>query len=167
MKKAGQILSTVVIVILIICIALVLIPKIFGVQFFAVKSGSMEPDLPVYSLVVVVPTEYEDIKIGDDISFVRDKQLTVVTHRVIEKNDAEEELTTQGIANNVPDSPTIYENVIGVVRFHLPFVGYIFKCIDTLQGKIIAITIILALLIISLLIGKIVPKKKQDIYKQK
>ncbi len=166
MKRLGQILSTFVIVILVICIVLVLVPKLFGVHFFVVTSGSMEPDLPVGSIVVVVPTEYEDIQIGDDISFVRDKQLTVVTHRVIEKNDAEKELTTQGIANNVPDLPTIYENVVGVVIFNLPFVGNILQWIETLQGKIIAITVILALLIISLLIGKIVTNKKKNCYKQ-
>lgn len=158
MKKIGKILSTVIIILLIVCIALVLIPKLFGIQYFAVTSGSMEPEIPVYSLIVVVPAEYDDIQIGDDISYVRDEQLTVVTHRVIEKNDAEQRITTQGIANNTPDPSTSYDNVLGVVKFHLPNVGKIFILLDTLQGKIIAITVILALFIISLLIGKLTEK---------
>lgn len=155
LKKAGDIISTVLIVLLLVLLCAVLVPKLcFGVEMKAVMTASMQPELPVGSLVVIVPTDYDDINIGDDITFVRDESLTLVTHRVIEKDDSSQRLTTQGIANNAADAPTSYQNVVGKVVWHIPFVGYLVIWLSTLHGKIIAVIIIAALVSISLLFDK-------------
>lgn len=152
MKKIANVLSTLLIVLLIIAIAAILTAKlIFGIEMKAVLTPSMEPELPVGSLLVISPAEYEDIKIGDDITFVRDKNLTLVTHRVIQKDDSTKKITTQGIANNSPDSPTSYDNVVGKVKFHIPLVGYFVIWTADLKGKIICAIVIVALVALSIL----------------
>lgn len=120
----------------------------------AVMTPSMEPELPVGSLVLVQPTAYEDIYIGDDITFVRDQNLTLVTHRVIEKDDKTQFITTQGIANNSADAPVNYQNVVGKVIFHIPYIGYFVIWISTKKGKIICEIIIVAVVAFSILISK-------------
>lgn len=163
MRKAGSIISTVLVVILIILLCAVLIPKLFfGIEMKAVLTGSMEPELPVGSLLVIKPTEYQDINIGDDITFVRNQNLTLVTHRVISKDDTTKQITTQGIANNTPDAPTSYENVVGKVVFSIPYIGYIIIWTSDLKGKIIVGIIIVALIAVSLLFGKNEPNKKKE-----
>lgn len=64
--------------------ALVMI--ISGYKFMIVSSGSMEPELPVGSLVIVTPCEYEDLKLGDIVTM--DANGINLTHRIIGKYDA-------------------------------------------------------------------------------
>lgn len=155
MKKIANILSTLLIALLVIALAAVLISKlVFGVEMKAVLTGSMEPELSVGSLLIIKPTEYEEIKVGDDITYVRDKNLTLVTHRVIKKDDETQKITTQGIANNSPDNPTSFENVVGKVVFHIPFVGYFVIWTSTVKGKIICGIIIAALVALSILFSR-------------
>lgn len=123
---------------------------------------SMEPELPVGSLVLVQPTAYEGIHIGDDITFVRDQNLTLVTHRVIEKDDKTQFITTQGIANNSADAPVNYQNVVGKVIFHIPYIGHFVIWISTTKGKIICEIIIVAIVAFSILISKSDNEKKSS-----
>lgn len=148
-------MSTVLIVVLVLLLAAVLVPKLcFGVEMKAVMTSSMEPELPVGSLLIIVPSEYDDIHIGDDITFVRDEKLTLVTHRVIAKDDTTQKITTQGIANNTADAPTSYQNVVGRVVMHIPCIGYPVILLSTAKGKIIAVVLIIAIMSISILADK-------------
>ncbi len=131
----------------------------------AVMTGSMEPDLPVGSLLIIKPAEYDEIKIGDDITFVRDRNLTLVTHRVIAKDDETQKITTQGIANNSADNPTSYGNVVGKVIFSIPYVGYFVIWTSDLKGKIICGIIIVALVALSILFSK--PESEENAEKGK
>lgn len=128
----------------------------------AVLTASMEPELPVGSLLIISPADYKNIQIGDDITFVRDNNLTLVTHRVIEKDDKTQYITTQGIANNSADKPTSYDNVVGKVVFHIPLVGYFAIWTATLKGKIICGIIIAALVAFSILLSVTGKEKSKE-----
>ena len=154
MRTLKNILFWISTVCLIAAILLVAVPKLFGVEFRAVVTGSMTPEIPVGSLVIIVPTAADQIKIGDDISFITagDK---VVTHRVIRIDLENNEFITWGIANepNAIDAPNKYENILGVVKLHIPVAGQIFSWLSTVHGKIITATIIIAIFIASTIIG--------------
>ena len=156
-------LSNSLLVLLATCLVGVVTARLCGIQFRAVLTSSMEPDLPVGSLIVIVPTAFEDIQVGDDITYVRDKNLTIVTHRVISKDETNHYLTTQGIQNNAPDVPTMYDNVIGVARFHIPVLGNLVIWLDTTWGKIIAFATVAALVLISLLFDSDGKKEKKGV----
>lgn len=162
MKAIKNILFWISTVCLVLAIIAVGVPKLFGVEFRAVVSGSMTPEIPVGSLVVVVPTKAEDIQIGDDITFVSAGEV-VVTHRVVDINRETNEFTTWGIANDraATDAPNKYENIIGVVRLHIPYVGQIFSWFSTTYGKIITATAIIAAFLLSTILG-IWSKDKND-----
>lgn len=163
LKKAGSIISIILIVILSLLLAAVLVMKlIFHAEMKTVLSGSMEPDLPVGSVLLIIPAEYDDINIGDDITFVRDESLKLVTHRVIEKNDDEKTITTKGIANNTRDAPTSYENVVGKVRLCIPLVGNAVLWLSSPKGIIITVTAIVSLIILSLLIRYLFLSKPEN-----
>jgi len=133
---------------------LIAVPKLFGVEFRAVLTGSMTPEITVGSLVVIVPAKAEEIKVGDDITFVT-KGDKVVTHRVVKIDREKDEYTTWGIANDrtATDAPSKYENILGVVRFHLPVVGRVFSWLATTYGKVITATAIVAVYLLSCILG--------------
>lgn len=57
-----------------------------GYKFMIVSSGSMEPILPVGSLVIVTPCDYEDLELGDIVTM--DAGGINLTHRIVGKYDS-------------------------------------------------------------------------------
>lgn len=131
------------IVIIAVCIPLT-VPKVFGYQIYTVVSGSMEPEIPVGSLVFIEGFAPEDVEEGDVIAFygARD-ELSIITHRVVENRILMGELITKGDANETNDmNPVPYDNFIGKARLSIPIAGYIAGFLAELPGKITAAVLI-------------------------
>ncbi len=131
---------------LLLALALTLITPIWwDFEFRGVASGSMEPAIPVGSVVVVEPVDSAAVNYGDVITFNSPENPTlVVTHRVIEVSGPPEVrvFRTKGDANDDADLvPVPAEEVLGQVRFHLPYLGYLAQHIRTRQGWIYLVLI--------------------------
>ena len=144
LKKILNSLTTVIVVMVVILAILLVGVRIFGLQPFVVLSGSMEPEYHVGSLIYVKSVDYKTLQVGDDITYMLDKD-TVVTHRIIEILVDEEDpetlrYFTQGIANDVPDATSVhYKNIIGKPVFTIPYLGYVSNYIQNPPGMYIAI----------------------------
>lgn len=122
-------------------------PLPFGVKLLNVQSGSMQPEYNINTLLWVVPTKFEKIKVGNDVTYrLESGQLT--THRVIEIDRENRRLTTQGIHNSEFAEIIGYEQVRGVVRFHVHAIGGAMEKLSGEQGIYITIMIILAILLV-------------------
>lgn len=154
-RRIISIFENIVIALVALLLVAFIVLKATGFQFFVVMSGSMEPILPVGSVVLVQPTPYDDIQVGDDISFVVGEERITVTHRVIEKDENSNTLTTKGVANNVSDDPIPASAVIGKVIFDIPFIGRLLYFLSSLQGKIVAGIVVVAWVIITMLIKQL------------
>jgi len=116
----------------------------FGWQFADVTTGSMEPTMPVGSILIVMPTS--EMTLGEPIMFQHEGAKMPVTHRVIALDDGV--ATTQGDANNAPDSlPVTASEVIGkpVLTMTGPAADA-FAAAQTIPGRIAIGGIILLLL---------------------
>lgn len=152
MKKAFNIFQNIEILIAIVVLLLLIATKIVGYEPFVVETGSMEPNLPTKAVAYVQSEDAENIKTNDIIAFHIDEK--IVTHRVIKINDSEEYFVTKGDANNSIDPvPVKYENCIGVIKFHIPYLGSFIKFVQTLKGKIILGGIIVINIILSVIIS--------------
>ncbi len=94
----------------------------FGYRLFYVITGSMEPNLPIGSMLVVHPEE--SYEVGDIITFYSDEETIkgqANTHRIIEIVDEPtgRYYITQGDAASTPDDPIHESHVIGKVQLHL------------------------------------------------
>ena len=70
---------------LVIAVSLPLtLPRILGIEAYHVETGSMEPAIPVGSLVYVDPVSPETLEPGDIVAFRSNE--TVITHRVVENH---------------------------------------------------------------------------------
>lgn len=104
------------------------IPNIWGFQLFSVESGSMEPTLPVGSLIVSRrPKDPGELAGGDIVTF-RTLSGSVVTHRiteVISKSDGTVAYRTKGDnPRNSPDQELLTaDRVIGIFVARVPLTG--------------------------------------------
>lgn len=105
--------------------------RLVGLTPYAVLSGSMEPELPVGSLVYVRAVDPSEVVVGDTITFKLESG-TLVTHEVYEIDAAAREFKTHGIANvdsegNIsPDAaPVPWSSLVGSVVACVPLLGYV------------------------------------------
>ena len=157
-----RILNTISVIIILCAIGVLLttvltpkgeVPSIMGYSFFRVMTGSMEPEIPVDSLIVVKKQGVQELAVGDVISFFsRDPSLMgeVNTHRIVEISEDGGELffATKGDANNVVDRYiTREEDVIGKVVFSSLKLG---KFIRLISNPLIFLPLIIVPMVILL-----------------
>lgn len=136
LKKAGHIIVNILLIIYILAVVPISACGLFGIHPYAVTSGSMEPAIPTGSMVFSKETSFDKLKEGDVITFMISDEQTV-THRIKRINTDKEKFTTKGDANDVEDSKQVsYENVIGKVVLHVPYLGYMMVMSGT-KGRIV------------------------------
>ena len=128
-KKGGKffpafcnILGTLILVVVILVSVPLAVPRFLGYDAYNVITGSMEPTIPVGSVVYVERVEPDSVLPDEIIAFYREDE--VVTHRAVENHYLYDEIVTKGDANASNDiNPVKYSEFIGKVRWHFPLVG--------------------------------------------
>ena len=145
-----RILGTVILLaVLAVCLPLSL-PKLAGYQVYDVISGSMEPAIPVNSVVFVKEAVPEDLQPGEIVAY--QSSGSVVVHRLVENHVVEGELITKGDANAEPDPLKVsYGSVLGTVTAHVPLIGIYAGALNTLTGKLYAFGFVAAAAMLYLL----------------
>ena len=159
-KKLAETITLIVIAIIAIVFLVFYRPvSLWGdTRYEPVYTGSMEPAIPVGSVVVLKPVDTETLKTGDIICF-KLSEPTSITHRII--NITNEGFTTKGDANEDPDQWTVKkENIIGKLVFTIPYIGYIDYFVRTPTGLILLI-VLPAILIIIIEIRNIIKELKK------
>ncbi|MFT4188473.1 MAG: signal peptidase I [Aeromicrobium sp.] len=170
----GQVLAWLVILGVVVVLAVaVLIPRIAGATPYTVLTGSMRPDYPPGTLVVVKPVEPEQIAVGDVITYqLESGRAPVVTHRVVEARtslDGETTFVTRGDANGADDElPVMPVQIKGKLWYAAPYLGHVNQALSPGQrqtavyvvaGGLIAYA---AYMFIGALRGRDTEKKKEE-----
>lgn len=151
--KICNIISTLIIILLVLIAGFLLVPRLMGYENLTVISGSMEPDIPVGSMVFVKDTKAETLKEGDVITYAISDD-TMVTHRIVALDQASQTITTKGDANNSNDAePVSFENVVGEVKLCVPYVGYVSMQLRTPLGIAIGCGVLIILILLTFLPG--------------
>ena len=125
-KRICNILSTLVLLVLLAVAAVILVPMLMGYKEMAVLSGSMEPTIPVGSIVYVKPLDDASLlEPGDVCTYTLADGETMVTHRVVSIDPESQTLVTKGDANDTEDGAIRFDQVFGETQFHLPSLAYI------------------------------------------
>lgn len=115
----------------------------FGIKLLVVKSGSMEPTIKTGSMVI--DKSEDNYQIGEIVTYKgRENPQETTTHRIINEEIQNEIkfFTTQGDANNAPDSEKVVQDrILGKVIFKIPYLGYLVAFTRTLPGLIIFIVV--------------------------
>lgn len=117
------------------------LPRLFSYGQYTVVTGSMEPKIPVGSIVYTKSVTAADIEVGDVIAF--ESYGVTITHRVVGLTE-DGAFITQGDANDSTDFNPVYaQNVLGKVVAHIPVVGALASLLATLYGKVAAVVVLL------------------------
>lgn len=136
-----------------VCLPLAL-PRFAGYEVYEVVSGSMEPEIPVGSVVYVKHAAPEDIAEEEVIAFWSGS--SAVVHRVMQNKMVEGEFVTKGDANAAEDLRAVpYSELIGRVEYHFPVVGRLMSLYATRGGKIYLFLIAACGVMLNMLAGSL------------
>lgn len=149
-------------------------PKMFmGYSYFTVLTPSMQNEIPKGSLILVKQTDPNALKIGDNVTYMRDAT-TSVTHKIIDiydnyENSGSRGFQTKGVNNINPDKDIVFaKNIVGKVIFVLPKAGIAISYLSEniyivfiIFGLFVAISFLIRLLFVTV----ISDNKKQDLNK--
>lgn len=117
-----------VITIMIVILFVVFVAGLLPYRPVAVMSNSMVPEFTRGYVVItkrINERDIQNIKVGDILEYQLEQ--SVVIHRIINIEEEKGSLifTTQGDNNNSPDIKKVEQNqIIGIVKFKIPYVGY-------------------------------------------
>jgi len=142
MKQKALGLGTV--AVLLILLLAVLVPRLlFGIEFLAMGSESMGETIPLGSLVIIKKAPFEEVLVGDIITYEYGRG-NLVTRRVVDKRSDPQVIATKGDNADGYDPPVAFEAVRGVVRWHGRLLGYPLYWMRLTASKIIATAIFIA-----------------------
>lgn len=145
LRRVGKALAALALLLVVAALLANAFPAAVGAdRTFVVQSGSMEPAIPTGSIVFVKDVPAERIEEGDVITFSKGRNTVTTTHRVTQKyyNGESIRFTTKGDANEEPDPEPVYRpQLVGVVVFTIPYLGYITAFASTRLGWIVLVVL--------------------------
>lgn len=136
------------------CIAAFAVSLLFGVRPLVVVSGSMEPTIPVGSVVFSAQVPAGELKEGSIATVERPCNLGLVTHRVVKSVEPASgvyELTLKGDANAQEDPESYTVQTAGKYVWHIVGLGYLASFLQSQDGMIFALAaglLVLALFVL-------------------
>ncbi len=124
-----------IIILVILLLVPLFLPRVFGYGAYHVVSGSMEPEIPTGSLILVKETDPAVIRPGEVIAFMSGAGVTA--HRVKENRVDRRQFITKGDANEKEDiHPVSYPDCLGVVTRHYREIGGVMAFLSGTAGKL-------------------------------
>lgn len=136
------------------------VPRLFGYDIYRVISPSMEPAIPMGSVVYVKSASPLDVE-PDDVIVYRSVNDTI-THRVVENRTVEGEFITKGDANAAVDAAVPYDALVGRVTFHIPFYGELTGIYDAALGKIYLVGFAVVGVMLNMLASRLRDRDDED-----
>jgi signal peptidase len=124
---------------------------VLGREMYVVSGGSMEPTIPLGSVVFVHDVDPSGIQPGQIITF-RLASGAVVTHRVIARagSGAATTFATKGDANATPDTTQVTgPELVGSVEMSVPSVGSLIVNLSSTAGELMLLFFLGGLLVAS------------------
>lgn len=157
-KNAGAIIlrvlaSVLLAAVILMCVPLT-VPRLFGYQIYTVISGSMEPDIPLGSLVYVHEIDPETVMEGDVIAYYGGTNGSIITHRVVYNQTVAKNFITKGDANDIEDMvPVEYDRLIGIVVKTIPKLGQLMIVFTETRGKLLAAGLLVVSVLLHVIAG--------------
>ncbi len=163
-KKAWNGLTTILVAMVLLLVAMLWGVRLFGLDLFIVQSGSMEPEYPTGSIVYVKEVDANTLTVGDVITFQLSDGVCG-THRIIDivEENGTFQFKTKGDANDVEDSGYVSsEDIVGKAVFCIPQLGFFTAFIQTKQGMYVGIAAVALLLLLLIIPDLLFAESKKD-----
>ena len=138
--------------------------SIGGFRVFTIITGSMEPELQVGDVILVQEKTFEDLKLKDVITYESKGHGTdgmIITHRIIDIDNATKKIITKGDANDIEDPAIDSSQVFGKVTYKFTLISLLTKLVRNKYGFYFLIFVPLVL-VIFLEIADFVTQPKEE-----
>lgn len=138
------------------------VADVFGLYFFNIISGSMEPEIHEGDLVIVKKTPWNELKENDVITFKNEEN--IISHRIkkIITGNNDTSYKTKGDNNEVEDNfEVLPSQIYGKVVFNINNLGSLVNYIHTIKG-LTNLVIIICLIYIITIINERKKNKRKD-----
>lgn len=140
--------------------------KISDIKVFTIVSGSMEPSIVSGSMLFHQKTPFDEIQVGDVITYKLDNATIYITHRVIKVDSENQTLLCKGDSNANVDSKAITnQQYQGTVLFHIPYLGYVMLFLGSDIGKSV-LSVCMVVAIISIVLDSIKKIPFKNLYRK-
>lgn len=135
------------------------VPQVMGFSVLRVLTGSMKPEIPADSMLLIQKADAASLQVGDVISFFSpDPSLNgaLNTHRIVDIAEADGSLqfTTKGDANLIEDQYPVDESrVVGKVIFVSTRLGKLLRLISNPLVFGVAVLVPLVLILVGNLVS--------------
>ncbi len=147
-RKIGSVLQAVLLCLLAVLLIMVIVssitgrksgslPRVFGLSFVVVQSGSMEPDIPVGSLIFIKSQAVYTV--GDIVTYRDDSNAVGFTTHEIMSVSQDGTIITRGKTNNVDDPAFPADRIQGKFIGQFKGVGYAVEWVKTPVGMVVVI----------------------------
>lgn len=121
-----------------------------GHTLVIIRGASMEPAIPIGSLVAMSPVDAEHVGVGDVITIRADNGV-LVTHRVVDAvgSGGDRQLQLKGDANASPDPALVPTRaVVGRIALFAPLAGYVLFLLSIPSGVVMCLSVLGLLLLV-------------------
>ncbi|POH60657.1 signal peptidase I [Arthrobacter glacialis] len=123
---------------------MIVAPMATGSQTYTVLTNSMAPKYAPGTFLVVKPTEFSSLRVGDVITFqIESGKPGVISHRITSVGSTqtgERVFTTKGDNNSLEDAATVQEvQIKGKLLYAVPYVGFAAHAVGEQRGKLLPI----------------------------
>ena len=109
---------------------------------YYVSTDSMVPAMNVGDLVFTKEVQFEDVEVGDVLTFTKEGSRKWFSHRVVKIDVEEKAFRTKGDHNNVVDPGyTYFDSVVGMVEKKVPLIGFVSIALSYTWGKVVLVII--------------------------
>jgi signal peptidase I len=132
---------------------------LIGRELFTITGSSMEPTIPIGSIVAAAKTDPSTIDVGDVVT-IRADNAVVITHRVTRVVDRPEGrfFELKGDANADPDASLVPARaLVGRVGEVVPLAGYLRASLSTTPGLIGVLALVSLLSLLNVLLSMVDP----------
>ena len=124
-----------------------------GYQLYTIVSESMHPKYRIGDMILTKTVTMNDVKVGQDLVYHgKEGELAnkTIVHKVIDKRkkNGVYTITTQGLANDLPDPPVYEDQLIARVLYKTVVLSFISKIVNNSYGFYFAILVPLAIIIV-------------------
>nr|MBA2381629.1 signal peptidase I [Chloroflexota bacterium] len=153
-RRAVGLIRIALLVVLVVFTLFTHLAPLSGRELFIIGGGSMEPSIPLGSLVVVSRIDPMMIAAGDVVTIRADNGV-VITHRVLRVVDRPEGrfVELKGDANQSSDASLVPARaIVGAADHFVPFAGFAQEYLATLPGLLSVVGFLGALSVICMLL---------------
>lgn len=161
MSKVLKFIVHFVVICTILCVVALAVPPFFGVTTQIQDDATIRSNLPVGSVTYAIPVKAEEIQIGDSILVTEEPSVYRYNIASLDTSSGNGTVVDPSVTNSAPIK-VAFGDYLPKVIIQVPFIGYLLKATQSLEGLVILGLVVLFLIILYVIAELWKPKADDD-----